>query len=136
MPASQAMITDFRVLSPEDTLARAVELTLAGFQQEFPVMEGGQLVGILSHAEVLDGLAKSGANTTVGTVMSANVDTAHPDALLEGAFERLQAFGGQALVVVRDRQVVGLLTPRNIGEMLTMDKALRQSRTGPGERSA
>jgi hypothetical protein len=38
-------------------------------------------------------------------------------------------------VVVREGQVVGLITLRNIGEMLAMDQALRQSRIGPAERS-
>jgi Zn-dependent protease len=135
MPVSQAMITDLRGLSPNDSLARAVELTLAGFQQEFPVMNGAELVGILTHAQVLAGLAEGGASTAVRTVMSKQVETTHPDELLELAFERLQAAGGQALVVVREGQVVGLITLRNIGEMLAMDQALRQSRIGPAERS-
>ncbi len=136
MPVSQAMITDFRALSPSDPLARAVELTLSGFQQEFPVMEGARLVGILTHAEVLEGLARSGANAAVSTAMSEKVETTHPDELLELAFERLEAGGGQALVAVREGQVVGLLTPRNVGEMLTMDRALQRSHSGSPERSA
>jgi CBS domain-containing protein len=113
-----------------------VELTLSGFQQDFPVMEGARLVGILTHAEVLEGLAKRGDSAAVSSVMSEKVDTAHPDELLDLAFERLQAGTGRALVVVREGRVVGLITPRNIGEMLTMDKALRRSRPGPEERSA
>ena len=131
MPVSQAMITQFRVLAPEDSLSRAVELTLEGFQQDFPVMEEAELVGVVTHANVLDGLAKHGANASVKRVMQENVETAHPDELLEGAFERLQRHAGRAMVVVREGKVVGLLTPHNIGEMLTMGKALKQSRTNP-----
>ena len=135
MPASQAMITDFRVLAPSDTLGHAVGLTLSGFQQEFPVMEGARLVGLLTHANVLEGLAKGGASAAVRTVMSESVQTTHPDELLDVAFERLQAGGGQALVVLLRGEVVGLITPRNIGEMLTMDRALQVSHTRPPERS-
>lgn len=131
MAVSQAMITEFRVLAPEDPLSRAVELTLAGFQQDFPVMDGAELVGVLTHAGVLEGLAKHGANASVQRVMQQNVETAHPDELLQGAFERLQRHEGRAMVVVRGGQVVGLLTPQNIGEMLTMGKALKQSRRSP-----
>ena len=32
------MITDFRTVSPTEPLSRAVELTLAGSQRDFPVM--------------------------------------------------------------------------------------------------
>ena len=39
IPVSQAMITDFRALSPDDPLSRAVDHVLAGFQQDFPVLE-------------------------------------------------------------------------------------------------
>jgi predicted transcriptional regulator len=65
--------------------------------------------------------------------MEEKVDTTHPDELLQSAFERLQRQGGGAMVVVRDGQVVGLITPRNVGEMLTMDRALRASRAGKQE---
>jgi Zn-dependent protease/CBS domain-containing protein len=135
MAVSQAMITEFRVLGPLDTLSRAVELTLSGFQQDFPVMEGNQLVGIVTHAHVLAGLAAHGPSGAVKLVMEEKVDTAHPDELLQSAFERLQSRGGRAMVVVRDGQVVGLITPQNVGEMLTMDKALRASRAGKQEHS-
>lgn len=36
LPVSRVMMTDFRALAPEDTLARAVEHILAGCQQDFP----------------------------------------------------------------------------------------------------
>ncbi|HXI51511.1 MAG TPA: site-2 protease family protein, partial [Candidatus Saccharimonadales bacterium] len=37
LPVSRVMMTDFRTLAPDDTLARAVEHILAGCQQDFPV---------------------------------------------------------------------------------------------------
>jgi CBS domain-containing protein len=128
MPVRQAMITAFRGLAPDDPLSRSVELTLAGFQQDFPVMDGSRLVGIVTHANVLQGLAQHGPDAAVKSVMQRNVATADPGELLQGAFERLQTANGRALVVVRDGQVIGLLTPHNIGELLTMGQALRRSR--------
>jgi Zn-dependent protease/predicted transcriptional regulator len=129
MTVSQAMITDFRALAPRDSLARAVELTLAGFQQSFPVMDGSRLAGVLTHANVLKGLADRGRDEVVEAVMERQFETAEPADLLEGAFGRLQGCACRALVVTRDGRVVGLLTPENIGEMLTMESALRRSHT-------
>jgi Zn-dependent protease len=37
IPVKQAMLTDFKTLNSNDTLERAVELTLAGSQKDFPV---------------------------------------------------------------------------------------------------
>ena len=58
IPVMHTMITDFRILRPDDPLARAVEHVRAGFQQDFPVVEGDRLVGVL-HAPRPDG--RSGA---------------------------------------------------------------------------
>ncbi len=44
---SAAMITHFETLAPDDSLARAVEHVLAGFQHDFPVVREGQVIGML-----------------------------------------------------------------------------------------
>src|SRR5439155_13075561 len=56
----QVMITDFHALSPQDTLSRAVEQLLAGWQNDFPVVEDGRVVGLLTRAALVNGLAKRG----------------------------------------------------------------------------
>src|SRR5215831_10921446 len=43
--ARQIMVTDFTALSPNAPLERAVEMVLHGRQQDFPVVDNGQLVG-------------------------------------------------------------------------------------------
>jgi Zn-dependent protease/CBS domain-containing protein len=130
MPVRQAMITEFRVLAPEDPLSRSVELTLTSFQQDFPVMDGDRLVGILTHDHLLEGLAKHGQDAAVKVVMRRNVATADPDELLPIAFERMQITSDQALVVVDGGQVIGLLTPRHVRETVTMGRALSRSWQG------
>jgi len=39
IPVSRAMVTEFRSLSADDPLSRAVDLVLTGSQQDFPVTE-------------------------------------------------------------------------------------------------
>ena len=46
------MITHFRTLRPDETLAQAVEHVAAGFQQDFPVVEDGHLVGVLTRHDL------------------------------------------------------------------------------------
>ena len=41
----EAMLTDFRTLQKDDNLDRAIELTLAGSQKDFPVVSNGNIEG-------------------------------------------------------------------------------------------
>ena len=65
IPVRKAMITDFRVLAPQDPLGRAVDHVLAGFQQDFPVVEHGQVAGVLTRADLLSALARRGQEARV-----------------------------------------------------------------------
>ena len=119
------MITDFKSVSPTDPLSRAVDLTLAGFQQDFPVMDGSRAVGVLTHSDVLKGLAERGANVnvTVEQAMRGAIETVSPSEALDGALMRLHQGECRVLIVVENEKVVGLLTVGNIGELLALEAA-------------
>jgi len=117
------MITDFRRLLPTDPLSRAVDLTLAGFQQDFPVMDGEQLLGVLAHGDVLKGLAERGKNSAVQEAMRRDFDTTNPSEPLDGALTRMRQGERRLLMVVDNDKVVGLLTVGNIGELLALEAA-------------
>jgi Zn-dependent protease len=129
----QGMITDFKTVSPTEPLSRAVELTLAGFQQDFPVMDGGsRLVGVLTHSDVLKGLAEQGATIPVQQAMRSTVETASPSEALDGALTRIHQNGCRVLMVVDNEKVVGLLTAGNVGELIALEAAGRQRQEAAG----
>src|SRR5260370_32697383 len=47
-PARAAMVTDFRTLQHGDTIRDAGNLLLSTSQQDFPVIHGGSVVGLLT----------------------------------------------------------------------------------------
>lgn len=115
-----AMLTDFKSVSVDDPLERAVDLTLAGFQRDFPVMDGANLVGLLTHTDVSGATAVRGASLSVHQAMRREFDTASPLETLDGALSRLQRSALHTLLVVDNERVVGLLTARNIEERLAL----------------
>jgi Zn-dependent protease/predicted transcriptional regulator len=126
VPVQRAMITDFRSLAPEDPLGRAVQHVLAGFQEDFPVVEGTRVAGVLTRADLLKALAERGTEARVGDVMQRDFGTADPRDMLDAVLGRLQQ--RQMLPVLSNGQLVGLLTTSNLGELLLVEDALRKSR--------
>ncbi len=124
VPVGSAMITDFRHLSPGDPLSRAVELVLAGSQQDFPVVEGQRIVGILPRGELILALAKHDQGKPVSEVMLRVFDSADVAETLQSVYERLQTGLAPALPVTRNGRLAGMITAENVGEFLLIRAAL------------
>ncbi len=125
IPVSRAMLTSFQTLAPQNTLSYAVELILAGSQQDFPVVDGGKVVGVLTRGDLIKALHARGQDTPVSEVMQRDFEMADTHEMLEVAFRRLQECGCQTMPVVRLGQLVGLLTKENVGEFLMIQAALK-----------
>jgi len=124
VPVEHVMITDIRTLAPRDPLSRAVNEVLAGFQQDFPVVENSVLVGVLTRRDMVKALAQRGPAVPVGEVMERQFEVADPTEDLEDAFARLQACRCRTFPVVRGRQLLGVLTAENVGEYLMFKSAM------------
>jgi len=125
IPVSRALITDFRTLSPDDPLQKAIEQVLAGFQRNFPVLQDGRLLGVLTRSGLLGALAQKGEGSAVSQTMETSFQTADPGEMLESVFVRLQNCGCHSLPVVKAGRLIGLLTMENIGEFMMIQAALR-----------
>jgi predicted transcriptional regulator len=122
------MITDFRTLSATDPLDRAVEHVVAGFQADFPVVDQGRPVGVLTQGALLEALARNGGNRRVGDVMERRFVTADPAEMAERVFERLDSATCGTIPVVRQGRIVGMVTMGNMGEFVAIQEALRSAR--------
>lgn len=124
IPVHRAMITDFDVLRPDDPLDAGVRHMLAGFQQDFPVVdEQGRLVGVLTRDALMRALAERGGEAPVSGAMTTAYRTVDPNDMLESAFLRLQSGDSRAMPVVRGDELVGLLTSENVGEFMMVHAA-------------
>ena len=124
IPVQKAMITNFRTLRPDDPLSAATEHLIAGFQQEFPVVEGDRLIGMLTHKELAEGLRQHGPDAPVAGFMKHQFPTADPREMLNAALARLQNGATQTVAVIHDDRLVGLITADNLAELLMVQEAL------------
>lgn len=125
----RVMIRDVQTLSPRDTLSTALEHVLAGFQEDFPVVDNDRVVGVLTRAKLLTALAERGRGVAVGEVMDTTFGTVDPDEPVDRALARLQECRCRSLPVVSNQHLHGLLTVDNVVEFVMIERALRAGTT-------
>ena len=118
------MVTDSPVLAAEESLSPAVELILRGSQQDFPVVSGRGVVGILTKTDILRALAKHGESQPVSEVMKREFQIVDSHDMLENALQRLQECSCHTMPVVHGGELVGLVTTDNLGEFMLVQAAL------------
>jgi len=128
IPVGLAMIREFHTLTSTDSLARAIELILSGSQADFPVVDHGGVVGVLTRNDLLIALAKTGQNTPVTEVMRRDLQVVDEAEMLETAFARLQDCQCPTLPVTSRGRLVGLVTTENVGEFVMIQAALNTPR--------
>ena len=137
IPVRDAMVTRFHVLSPEDKLSVAVDELLAGAEQDFPVVEDGRIIGVLTRQEMMRSLSERGREVPVGEIIEGkDCFTVEDTTMLDEAFVRMQASDCSAVPVVQSGEIVGLLTLENVGELMMISSALRESGPGIGKTAA
>lgn len=126
-----AMVTDFRTLSHGDTIRDAAELLLATSQQDFPVMAGPRVTGLLSRSHLLRALASEGPDGYVASAMDRDFPRLSPEADLA---EAAGALGGgvNCALVFENERLAGMLTAENLSEYLVLKK-LREARAAGRE---
>ncbi|MCP5099261.1 MAG: CBS domain-containing protein [Chloroflexi bacterium] len=124
MTVHQAFSPQVAMLSPDDTIQRALTLRLMENQSNFPVFHQGNMVGFLTEQDLLTAFRHRGANTLVSSVMSPQIAPVSLDSELADAHQRMQTEQLSALPVMDGLQFFGIITLRQI-------HALLQNRTRP-----
>lgn len=109
----EVMLTDFATLSPADTLQDALDKAVHSLQDDFPVVRGSDMVGVISRQRILDALRAEG-NGYVQAVMSKIFDVSMRNDSLGSAFRKLTARSSSIIPVVEDQRLIGIVTLQNL----------------------
>lgn len=119
IPVRAAMITEFRTLDHGNTVRDAANLMLSTSQQDFPIVHGGKVVGLLDRKSLLRSIATEGPETYVAGAMDREFESVSPDADLAQVLPQMAHAGHCALVMENDR-LLGILTTDNLSEFLLL----------------
>jgi Zn-dependent protease len=126
---ADAMLTRFEVLTRDATLSDAADLLLATHQEDFPVVAGGEVCGVLTRSDLVQGLASHGPHAHVAGSARKRVIELSPREWLADALEKMQAASERVALVFHDapegRRLIGILTEENVAELLQLRKASR-----------
>lgn len=118
-----AMITEYTALNPDDTLETVVEKILASTEQDFVVIDNGEIAGILYLADLSQALKQSGEHARVRNVMDTSVRTLEAGAELSTAYQKLNRQNRNFFPVMENGEIVGVMDMNNINEFLTFRSA-------------
>src|SRR5438105_11395 len=127
------MLTDFATLSPADTLEDALDKAVHCLQDDFPVVRGSDMVGVISKQKILEVLRAEG-NGYVQSVMNRIFEVASRQESLASAFRKLTARNLSIIPVVEDQHLVGIITLQNLMHsmaLLAESRKLRREALNP-----
>jgi Zn-dependent protease len=109
----EVMLTDFATLSPADTLEDALNKAVHTLQDDFPVVRGSDMVGVISKQKILEALRAEG-NGYVQAAMNRIFDSATKQESLASAFRKLSSRNLSIIPVVDQQHLVGIVTLQNL----------------------
>jgi CBS domain-containing protein len=123
------MLTDFSTLSASDTYEDAMKKSVHTLQEDFPVVRGNSVVGVVSRAGILDALRSEG-NGYVQGIMLKGFHAAQPEDTLGKVFRSMTVGRTLELVpVVEGSRVVGIVTLQNLKQSMGLFAETRRLRS-------
>ena len=128
----EVMLTDFATLSPADTLEDALEKAVHSLQDDFPVIRGSDMVGVISRQRILDALRAEG-NGYVQAVMNKIFEVSMRQESLGSAWLKLTARNSSIIPIVEDQRLVGIVTLQNLMHSMSLLAESRKLRRDGAE---
>lgn len=123
--AEDAMATEFQSVRPDETLSQAVEHVYHGCQDDFPVVEDGRVVGVLTRNRLLSSIHEMGMDTKVSDVMERDFVPVSPHMPLDKVYQQLLSPGKVAAVVIDGQQLKGLICHNSLARHLAIRAAIK-----------
>jgi Zn-dependent protease/CBS domain-containing protein len=123
----EVMLTGFSTLSPADTLEDALFKAVHTLQDDFPVVRGMDMVGVISKQSIVEALRRGG-NGYVQSAMVRAFDIAQRTDSLASAFRKLGGRGLNMIPVVDQQRLVGVVTMQNLMHSMALLAETRRLR--------
>jgi Zn-dependent protease/CBS domain-containing protein len=121
------MLTGFSTLSPADTLEDALQKAVHTLQDDFPVVRGTDMVGVISKQHIVQAL-RIGGNGYVQSAMIRAFEIAQRSDSLASGFRKLGGRGLSMIPVVDQQRLIGIVTMQNLMHSMALLAETRRLR--------
>ncbi|HNX90717.1 MAG TPA: site-2 protease family protein [Candidatus Omnitrophota bacterium] len=113
---------EFVAVPPDAPVSKILELAFHSRQEDFPVMDGDDLKGLISRADIIGALYSRDKDReiTAGDIMRSDIVPVDITAKLTDVQEEMQKYGTMAMPVLKDGKVVGVVTIDDINRIYVM----------------
>ena len=128
--ASEAMITEFISASPSDPLWKLIDSMKKSLQADFPVVRDGKVFGVLPKNHIFLSYKKHGPGVLVGDIPFIEMDGVPEEEPLQRILEIFSSSRSPLIPVVKDDQIIGIITSGTLERFGAMVEATEQGSTG------
>ncbi|MGB3058029.1 MAG: site-2 protease family protein [Candidatus Omnitrophota bacterium] len=104
-------------VGPETTLAQVLELMFHTHQEDFPVLEDGQIKGFVTRREVIQGVHIKGKDASVSEIMRKDIPVVKTTTRLHDVQNLMIKYNTSAMPVERSGHVIGVVTLDDINRV-------------------
>jgi len=126
---ADVMTREVAFLTPLDPLSHAIERVYQTAQDDFPVLDNGALVGLVTRAALVDAINTGADNAPVMTIMDRHIAVFSPREMLMPTCDGIiNGTAPTAVLVVEDGRLVGMVSAENINRYLSVHASIKSSR--------
>lgn len=114
------MSGEFVHITPGTPLSKVMGIMFHSHQEDFPVMENGDLKGFLTRKDVLYGMHRGGNEVIVGEIMRKDIPTLDVKTKLNDVQKLLSDHNTSAMPVEENGNIIGVVTMEDINRVYRM----------------
>jgi Zn-dependent protease/CBS domain-containing protein len=111
-----AMLTEVHTISPDQTIGQVLESICHGLQQDFPVVQGKEMVGLLTKEALFSALHNREKSALVREVMQTDFVSTSEEASLSDIFKKMTAEKLSVMPVMKGKELKGMINLEQIGK--------------------